>query len=48
MKQEKAGYWCACGHYCGGLAYAADVAKDARERHDLHLVQLHNIERLTD
>jgi hypothetical protein len=51
QRETNGSYWCACGYYCGGAGWddrfrgVAYLFADARQRHSLHLVQLHNQDR---
>jgi len=47
LKRDKNGsYWCGCGHYIfwdsSGFERVKDQDALARQRHGLHLVQVHN------
>lgn len=49
LHKERDGYWCHCGHYCGGLEAlnewvyrngGLDIPVWAHRRHGLHLIQI--------
>jgi hypothetical protein len=51
LRKERNGYWCACGHYCGGLEAidewdasfgGLELSSWARLKHGIHLVRLHH------